>query len=383
MKIFKAYKVKIHPNIKQQKLLTKHFGCCRYVYNYFLQYKTDQYKKTKKSASWLEMNKLLTELKKQPDKQWLNEINRVALNCSLENLDSAFNNFYRKTAEYPKFKNKHSKQSFKLTNQRFKFIENGIDIAKIGFLKCDLELPENHKSLSITISKTTTEKYYASISYETEISNPKMDTSKPIIGIDFGLKTFITTSEGEKINHPLPFKNSMRKLRRQQRKLNRRIKGSKRRQIQKQRIAILCERIKNIRRDFLHKLSSRMVSENQAIYLEDLNLKGMQNRWGRKINDLGWSIFTRQLEYKGPWNGCLVEKRDRFFPSSKLCSTCGFINSNLTLEIREWDCPKCSSHHDRDVNASKNIRDYGPVTRKQRTGRVEVLNSLVELSRQE
>lgn len=383
MKIFKAHKVKIHPTIKQQKLLAKHFGSCRWVYNYFLQYKTDQYKKTQKSASWLETNKLLTELKKQSDKQWLNEVSRVALNCSLENLDSAFNSFFRKTAKYPNFKNKHTKQSYKLTNQAFTIEKNGIKIAKIGFLKCDLKLPEGCKPLSITISKTITEKYYVSISYETEIPNPKTDKSKPIIGIDFGLKTFITTSEGEKINHPLPLKNFMRKLRRHQRRLSRRVKGSKRRLFQKHRVAIIHERVVNIRRDFLHKLSSRLVSENQAIYLEDLSLKGMQNRWGRKTNDLGWNIFTNQLDYKGLWCGCHVEKRDRFFPSSKLCSICGWVNDSLTLEDREWDCPRCFTHHDRDVNASRNIRDYGPVTRKQRTGRVEVLDSLVELSRQE
>jgi putative transposase len=373
MKIFKAYKVKIHPTIKQQKLLAKHFGSCRWIYNYFLQYKTDQYKKTKKSASWLEMNKSLTELKKQPGKEWLNEVSRVALNCSLENLDSAFNNFFRKTAKYPKFKNKHGKQSYRLTNQQFTMIKGGVKVAKIGFLKCDLELPEECKLFSITISKTTTDKYYASISYETEISNPKTDKSKPIIGIDFGLKTFITTSEGEKINHPMPFKNSMKRLRKQQKRLNRRIKGSKRRLFQKHRVAILHEKVANIRRDFLHKLSSRLVRENQAIYLEDLNLKGMQNRWGRKLNDLGWNIFTNQLDYKGSWCGCHVEKRDRFFPSSKLCSVCGLINPVLTLEVREWVCSGCFTHHDRDVNAAKNIKDYGPVTRNLRTGRVGVL----------
>jgi putative transposase len=329
------------------------------------------------------MSKLLTKIKKHQDKLWLNKVSRVALNCSLENLDSAFNNFFKKNSKYPKFKNKHSKQSYKLTNQSFSIKENGIKIAKIGLIKCSIGLSENCKLLSITISKTVTDKYYISINYEMEVPNSKIDKTKPIIGIDFGLRTFITTSEGEKINHSLPFKNSMRRLKKQQRKLNRQIKGSKRRQNQKRKIALLHEKIKNQRNDFLHKLSSRLVSENQTIYLEDLNIKGMQNRWGRKINDLGWNNFTKQLEYKGQWNGCLIEKIDRFFPSSKLCSTCGFINSKLTIKIIEWNCPKCNSHHDRDVNASRNIRDYGSVARKQRTGRVEVPDSLDELSRQE
>jgi putative transposase len=383
MKVRKAIKFKIHPTVKQRKLLAKHFGCCRWVYNYFLQYKTDQYKKTKKSASWLEMNKLLTELKKQPDKQWLNEVSRVALNCSLENLDSAFNNFFRKTVDYPKFKNKHSKQSYRLTNQHFYVVTDGIRISKVGILKCEINLPKEYELLSITISKTPTNKYYASISYETEIPNPKVDKTKPVIGLDFGLKTFITTSVGEKIDHPLPYKKSLRKLRRSQRKLSRRKKGSKRREIQRLRIALIHEKITNQRRDFLHKLSSRLVDENQAIYLEDLSLRGMKARWGRKISDLGWRMFTDFLSYKGKWEGCLVEKRDRLFPSSKLCSVCGKINSSLTLSDRVWTCSGCGSIHDRDWNAAKNVLNYGPVTRKQRTGRVEVLDSLVELSRQE
>ena len=379
MKINKAIKFKIHPTIKQQKQLIDHFGCCRWVYNYFLQYKTNQYKLTKKSTTFLQMNKLLTKLKQKSEYNWLNNVSRVSLNCSLENLDSSFNNFYQKKCEYPKFKNKYSKQSFKLTNQQFYIYKTGVKIAKIGFLKCNL--PDKYKLLSITISKIPTNKYYASINIETEIPNPKVDKSKPIIGLDFGLKTFITTSEGIKIEHPLPLINSMKKLRRAQRKLSRRKKGSKRREKQRRKVALIHEKISNHRRDFLHKLSSRLVSENQAIYLEDLSLKGMQIRWGKKINDLGWYEFSKQLSYKGNWYGCLIEKRNRFFPSSKICSECGFINNKLTLKDHEWICPKCGKHHDRDENAAINIKEYGSVSRNLRTGRVGVINSLVELSR--
>jgi putative transposase len=383
VKINKAYKIKIHPTARQRALITKHFGACRWVYNAFLQYKTDQYKKTKKSASWLEMNKLLTQLKKEPGKGWLNEVSRKALNGALEDLDSAFNNFFRKVAKYPKFKNKYSKQSYRVDNQAFRLLDYGILVQKIGELKCEINLPEEYKLLSITISKTTTGKYYASINYEMEIPEPKVDKTKPVIGIDFGLKTFITTSEGQKIEHPQPFLKQLKKLKRQQKKFSRKKnKASKRRAVQRRKIAVLHERIAGKRRNFLHKLSSRLVDENQAIYLEDLALKGMQNRWGCKIGDLGWYEFTRQLTYKGKWYGCLVEKRDRFFPSSKICSVCGWVNNSLTLNDREWKCANCGVQHDRDVNAAINILNYGPTTRNLRIGREGAI-LLNELSRQE
>ena len=381
MKINKAIKVKVHPTAKQRKILSNHFGCARWVYNHFLQYKTEQYKLIGKSPNYNQMSGLLTELKKQPNRQWLNNISRKALNGSLENLDTAFKNFFTKKAGYPKFKNKYSKQSYRLDNQASHIHQDGVKLHCIGLLKCEPQLPEIYKLLSITVSKTVTDKYYASINIETEIPDPVINKNKPIVGIDFGLKTFITTSNGEKISHPQPFKGMQKKLRRAQRKLSRRKKGSKRREAQRRKVALIYERISNQRRDFLHKLSSKMVSENQAIYLEDLSLKGMQSRWGRKINDLSWRIFSNQLGYKGNWYGCLVDKIDRFWPSSKMCSECGFINSKLTLKDREWICPKCGKHHDRDENAAKNIKQYGTVSRNQWTGRVGVIEPLVELSR--
>ena len=381
MKINKAIKIKIHPTIKQQKQLINHFGCARYIYNYFLDYKNKHYKLTKKSTTLNQTSKELTRLKKEPDKLWLNNVSRQCLANSLRNLDVAFNRFFTKKAEYPKFKNKYSKQSFKICAPFCHIEIKSIYIPLIGIIKCKPILPDKYKLLSITISKTTTNKYYASINIETEIPNPKIDKSKPIIGLDFGLKTFIITSSGEKIIHPLPLINSMKKLRRAQRKLSRRKKGSKRREKQRRKVALIHEKISNQRRDFLHKLSRKMVGENQAIYLEDLLLKGMQQRWGRKINDLGWGEYSRQLEYKGSWYGCLIGKIDRFWPSSKICNCCGYINNKLTLKDREWICPKCGKHHDRDENAAKNIKKYGTDTRNLRTGRVGVLNPLIELSK--
>jgi putative transposase len=329
----------------------------------------------------------LTKMKEQKDLKWLNDINRVALNNSIVDLDRAFTNFFRKKAEYPRFKNKHRRQSFRLTNQRFSVKERGIETAMMGILKCSLNLPEKHKLLSMTVSKEPTDKYFVAISFETDIPDPNPN-KKPIIGIDFGLKMFITTSKGKKIEHTQPFKQEEKRLKRIDRKLSRQKKGSNRRRVTRKKRALLYEKIRNRRSDFLHKLSRQMVSENQAIYLEDLNLKGMQQRWGKKVGDLGWYEFSRQLEYKGRWYGCEIKKIDRFFPSTKMCSKCNHINDNLTLKDREWTCPSCNTHHDRDVNAAKNILAYGRadrnvVERPKRTGRVSAVRPLREPSNQE
>jgi len=224
-------------------------------------------------------------------------VSRQCLIKSLDNLDVAFNNFFRKKSKYPQFKNRYSKQSFRIGAPFCSIKPDGVHLPLIGIIKCSPELPKEYKLLSVTISKLFTDKYYLVISIETEIPD-LIDSSKPIIGLDFGLKQFITTSDGEKIDHPLPYKMSLRKLRRVSRSFSRRRKGSRRRQKQRRKVALVHEKISNQRSDFLHKLSSRLVSENQAIYLEDLSLKGMQNRWGRKVSDSGWRMFTDFLTYR-------------------------------------------------------------------------------------
>jgi putative transposase len=329
------------------------------------------------------MNKHLTELKRQEKYQWLNNVSRQSLGNSLANLDQAFNNFYNRRAEYPKFKNKYSKQTFKVGSPICSIRGESIHLPQIGNIRCNFyNLPEEYKLFSITITRIPTGKYFASINVEQEILDPIIDKSKPEIGIDFGLKTFITCSNGTKIEHPLPLTRSLRKLRRFTRRVSRRKVGSKRREVARRELALLHERISNQRLDFLHKLSRKMVSENQAIYLEDLNLAGMMSRWGRKVSDSGWYESSRQLGYKGQWYGCYVGKIDRFVASSKLCNRCKCVNQGLKLKDREWDC-SCGAHHDRDLNASRNILEYGRADRNQRTGRAEVVDSLKELSKYE
>jgi len=371
MQIYKAVKLRAHPSRTQTALLNNHFGCARFIYNYFLAYKTQQYKLTGKSTSFLQMSRELTKLKRAEEYSWLANVSRQSLGHSLANLDKAFNSFFRKQADYPKFKSKnHSKQSFIIGFPFCRVKAAGIHLPLIGTIKCDVSLlPDDHKLLSATVSKSASGKIFISLNIQTDILDPITDISKPVIGIDFGIKTFITTSDGDKYDHPKPFRKYQLKLVRQQRILARRKNGSKRRTKQKHRVATVYEKISNIRKDFLHKLSRKLVGENQAIYVEDLNLEQMKKRFGTSINDLGWAEFLRQLSYKGQWYGCEIEKIDRFFPSSKTCSKCGWVKQDLSLRDRVWECPVCLTEHDRDVNAARNVLEYGRVGRNSRTGR--------------
>lgn len=374
MIINKAYKVRLYPTIKQRIKLAQHFGCARWVYNYFLELKIKQYKETKKSATFVETNRLLTKLKQEPSKQWLQNVSRQCVTNSLRNLDIAFKNFFSKKTKYPTFKNRHNKQSFKISAFFCKIINNKIHLPQLnGINTSGLNLPNKYKLISMTLSKTVTNKYYASINTEQEIPEPIIDISKPEIGIDFGLKMFITTSDNNKIDIPkynLEYKR-LHKIH------SRRINKSHRKEKARLKLALFYEKFKNKLTDFHHKLSSRLVRENQAIYIEDLNIKGMMNRFGKQLNNIRWRSFTNQLEYKGRWYNCDVIKINRFYPSSKKCSICGKIN-NITLSDRIWTCSGCNSIHDRDFNAAKNILEYGRTDRNLRSQRVGVVNPLAE-----
>jgi len=375
MLIHKAIKLRAYPTDTQLELLNKHFGCVRFIYNYFLAYKTEQYKKTGKSASFIQMSRELTRLKSSSEYAWLCEVSRQSLTRSLAGLDIAFNNFFKKRAEYPKFKSKHhNRQSFTVGAPPCSVKSNSVHLPLVGVIKCDTSiLPDNYKIYSATVSRSPANKIFVSLAIEIDIPNPIVDTSKPIIGLDFGIKTFITTSSGVKYEHPKPNKKYQLKLAKEQRILARRQNNSKRRQKQRLKTARVYEKIANIRSDFLHKLSRKLTGENQAIYVEDLNLDEMKLRFGGPISDLGWAEFVRQLTYKGIWYGCSVKKIDRFFPSSKTCSKCGWIKQDLFLKDRIWECPVCFTEHDRDINAAINVLEYGRADRNLRTGREDQL----------
>ncbi|MDK2948971.1 MAG: putative transposase [Patescibacteria group bacterium] len=360
--IQRAYKYRIFPNKEQVELFEKHFGSTRFVFNWGLEKKIKAYQKDKKRLTCFDLINELTKLKKEKDFEWLNEVNSQSLQVSLRNLDNAFTNFFRKQNKFPNFKSKkHNKNSFQIP-QHLKLSEK-LDIPKIKDIKIIQHRKLEGKIKTATISKTTTGKYYISILIEQSKDLPKKDKikDKTTIGIDLGIKTFATISDGRKIDNPKYLKKSERKLKRQQRWLSRKIKGSKNRNKQRIKVALIHEKINNQRSDFLHKFSYELTHEKQvsSIAIEDLNVKGMvKNHYlARSISDVAWSEFKRQLEYKCDWYGKNLLVIGRFEASSKTCS-CGVVNQDLKLSDREWTCKECKTKHDRDILAANNIKKF-------------------------
>ncbi len=357
--MLKTYKYKLKPNKEQEILLNKHFGCIRFVYNYFLNKRIGEYKINRESSNYINDCNSLTKLKHLNEYIWLNEINSQSLQQSLKHLDGAYNNFFKSRAEFPKFKLKRTKNCFtipqavKLNNKKLfirKFNE-GVEIILhrpcIGHIK------------QCTISKTSTNEYFVSILVETNhIQLPK--TIKQI-GVDLGIKDFIITSEGYKYKNNRYTKQHEKQLKKAQQHLNKKTRGSNRYKQQKLKVANIHKKITNSRMDNLHKISTDLISKYDIIFLEDLNIKDMikNHKLAKHISDASWSKFIELLIYKANWNDKQIIKINRFYPSSKTCGNCGYINQNLTLNVRSWTCPKCSTSHDRDINAAKNIFKEG------------------------
>ena len=389
MIVNKAFKFRIYPNQEQEQELAKQFGSARFVYNHFLRQRIDfyaQHKSEKKQGlNFFDTSKMLTELKKQPEFEWLQESNAQSLQSALRHLDVAYNNFFNKRGEFPKFKSKRSKQAFTVPQSFVLDVERKrLRIPKIGEIKIVPHRPVEGTIKSVTISKTSSGRYFASLLCEVELHPPK-PASQSEIGIDLGLKSFIVTSGGERIESPKFFRKSESKLARLQRRLSRKQKGSNRRTKVRLKVARLHEKIANQRADFLHKTSRRLVDENQAIYAERLSVKNMvQNHClAKAISDSGWGEELRQLEYKSTWYGSHFGQIDRFFPSSKRHADCGWINENLTLADREWTCQGCGEIVDRDLNAAQNILIFGKgrmagTAKTKRAGRHRVRNRVAE-----
>lgn len=368
--IHKSFKFRLYPTDDQEKTLASHFGQARFVYNHFLRKRIDYYlankDKEKKSLNYHDTARMLTELKKQPDTMWLQESNSQALQQSLRHLDTAYTHFFRDGFKFPNFKKKNRKQSF-LVPQNFKIdVEtNRLHIPKLTPIKVVLSRIIEGEMKSVTISKTPSGKYFVSILCEVEKDIEHKKKGKEI-GIDLGLKSFLVTSDNEKVESPKFLRKSEEKLKRCQKLHSRKIKGSNNRNKSRIKVARVHERISNQRNDFLHKLSRRLTRESQSVYTEDLHVKGiMANHClAKSVSDCGWSEFVRQLKYKSEWHGVYFGQIDRFFPSSKRCNACGWINESLTLADREWTCQGCGSELDRDHNAALNILQFGS---KQRT----------------
>ena len=362
MKIHKAFKYRIYPNRSQQDILARHFGCTRLVYNRFLRQRIDFYAankdKEKKGLTYQDTSALLTQLKRVAEFEWLKEVNSQSLQQALRNLDVAYNKFFNKQAAFPTFKKKRSNQSFSVP-QRWSVVGGELNIPKCEGMEIVLHRPIEGVTKSVTISCTTTGKYFASILCEVEMPEPEYVGNE--IGIDFGIKAFLTMSDGEVVESPKYFREAEKRLKRLQRSVSRKVKGSNSRRKAIYKLAIQHEKVANQRADFLHKTSRQFVSDNQAIHIEDLVIRNMvkNHKLAKSISDAGWGTFVNMLEYKGKWYGCHIRKVDRFFPSTKRCNECGFINNNLTLKDREWECPECNVIHDRDCNAALNILAFG------------------------
>lgn len=351
--INKAYKIRIYPNKKQRILIAKTFGCCRFVYNYFLAERIKLYKEEGKTLSAFDTIKLLTPLKQELE--WLKEPDKCSLQNVLKNLDSAYKLFF-KGRGYPRFKTKRDNHNSYTTNQNIKIFDKHIQLPKLGKVKVRGKYDIQGRIVSATVSQEPSGKYYVSLCCEVEIEqSPKTNQS---IGLDLGLKDFAILSNGVKIPNLKYLAKSEKRLAKLQRELSRKPKGSSNRNKARIKVARCYEKITNQRKDFLHKLSTQLVRDYDNICIEDLNVAGMvkNHNLARSISDASWSEFVRQLTYKCEWYGKQLIKVDRFYPSSQLCNNCGYKNKAVKdLKIRYWTCPECGNEVDRDINASKNI----------------------------
>lgn len=413
--MLKTYEYRLYPNKKQEELLAKHFGCVRLVYNKALELKEKLWKEEKKHLSYESLCKELTKWKQTEEFSFLYEVSNPALQQSLRHLDSSYKRYFdnykkngnkikykKKSIErqkresnyifttkdiesYPRFKNKRSKQSYSVIEHCYVlFNENKVKIPKFQEgIKAKIHRTFEGKIKTCTIKKSTTGKYYISVLVDNSLPLPNKETveTNKTVGIDLGIKSFITISNNEKVDSMKFLDSKLKRLQVLSKRASKKVKGSNNQKKAYKRISILHEKISNRRKDFIHKLTYKLTHDNQVscLCVENLNVKGMvkNKHLSRSINDVAWSEFIRQLQYKCDWYGKSLLFVDTFYPSSKTCSCCGYVNENLTLKDREWICPNCNTKHDRDINASINIKNEALKQYLAGLGKPEVL---VELS---
>ena len=359
-----AVKVRLYPTIKQQAVLAQHFGCARWWWNHALNLCIETYQATGKGLSQSALNKSLPKLKKQQETEWLSECHSQVLQATTLNLVTAYKSFFEGRARYPRFKAKKNRQSIQYP-QSVKVVDNCLKFpGRVGLVKAKLHRLIKGKIKTVTISMAPSGKYYASVLMELEGDKPTPCTDGKVAGIDLGLKDFAIVNDGIKTSkyaNPKHLAKHERNLKRKQRKLARKVKGSNSRNKARKLVARVHERVSNARQDYLHKLSRKLVDDNQVIVVETLNTKGMvrNHKLAKSISDVGWGMFVNFLQYKLDREGKVLVEIDRWFPSSKLCSNCHYQVSEMPLDVRAWTCPNCGTHHDRDENAAINIRAEG------------------------
>lgn len=358
----KAFKYRFYPTPEQESLLRRTMGCARLVYNRALAARTEGWYERQERIDYAQTSAMLTGWKKQEDLQFLNEVSCVPLQQGLRHLQKAFANFWAGHTKYPNFKKKHQGSSAEFTKSAFKWKDGQVWLAKcteVLPIRWSRQLPKDCEPSTITVKLDASGRFYVSMLVDTQIEPlPKTDRS---IGLDVGISSLIATSNGDKIANPKHFKSLRAKLRRVQKSLSRKQKGSNNRHKYQCGVAKVYAKITDSRKDFLHKLTTQLVRENQTIVVEDLAIKNMvkNHKLALHISDASWGEIIRQLAYKCEWYGRQLIKIDRWFPSSKRCGNCGYIVDKMPLNVREWDCPKCGINHDRDINASKNILAAG------------------------
>ncbi|QYO66765.1 RNA-guided endonuclease InsQ/TnpB family protein [Leptolyngbya sp. 7M] len=354
----RAFKYRIYPTPEQEALLRRTLGCVRLVYNRALAARTEAWYRHQERIGYNQSSAMLTQWKRDESLKFLNQVSCVPLQQGLRHLQTAFSNFWAGRAQYPNFKKKRNGGSAEFTKSAFKFKDGQVFLAKCSEalpIRWSRQLPKGAEPSTITVKLEPSGRWTISLRVDDLTIQPLPKVDKAI-GVDAGITRLVTTSDAEKVANPKHFANLYRKLKKAQKSLSRKQKGSRNQDKARRKVARVHAQIRDSRQDFLHKLTTRLVRENQTIVAESLAVKNMvkNRKLAKSISDAGWGELTRQLDYKSRWYGRTFVQLDRWFPGSKTCSKCGHKVDSLPLNIREWDCPKCNAHHDRDVNAAKN-----------------------------
>ena len=357
---YRAYRYRFYPTPDQVVNLNQTFGCVRYVYNRALRFRQDAWYERQENVSYPQSSALLTEWKKEPEHVWLNEVSSVPLQQTLRHLQTGYKNFFQGRAKYPNFKKKDGYQSAEYTTSAFKWEGETLKLAKQSEpLAIRWSRRFEGKPTTVIVSRVPSGKYF--VSFLVEESVALLPVVNSIVGIDVGVKDVVVTSDGETSGNPRYTAKYAAKLEKYQKRLAKKQKGSKNRLKAKKKVARIHEKIANCRKDFTHKLTTTLINENQVICVENLAVKNMVKNptLAKSISDANWGEFVRQLEYKAGWYGRTIVAIDRWFPSSKRCSSCGYTLDKLDLATRQWVCPECNTTHDRDINAACNIKAAG------------------------